>query len=212
MKAIELLTDDIRNLGIDPDRVGWDVITPQLTEVSYKKKTTLFQRGAICNTVLFITDGIVAVERLMQDGQAPINRFFVATDICNDIVSAWRNEPSTDELFAVTDVSGLLIPYPFLLNQFLRSGDVFGEYLRIKVMESVLTDIEIMARKTVSDTELNYQFLEERFPEVTAHALQRQIASYLGLTPEGLSRFLRKRREKEQARSAEILETIGARG
>ncbi|MEM9794728.1 MAG: hypothetical protein AAF848_17440, partial [Pseudomonadota bacterium] len=73
-------------------------------------------------------------------------------------------------------------------------GGVFGQYLRIKAMETLILDKDILCAKTSNDTEVQYSFLERSFPEVVQRATQKDVARFIGVTPQGLNRFLRNRK------------------
>lgn len=54
-------------------------------------------------------------------------------------------------------------------------------------------DKDILYAKTSNDTEVQYRFLESHHTEVVQRAAQKDIARFIGMTPQGLNRFLRNR-------------------
>ena len=172
----------------------WDEIKMHLRPVSYKKKAIIFAPGKVATESLLVTSGVAAAKTLLENGQEPTERFFVPIQGCANIVSAWRCEPTSETIYAATDVEGALMSWEFIRGQFL-DGAAFGRFGRVKMLDSIVLDKQILTMKTTCSTELNYKFLEENFPEVIGGVAQKVIASYLGLTPEGLSRFLKRRRE-----------------
>ena len=58
-------------------------------------------------------------------------------------------------------------------------------------------DIDVMRVKTINRTQASYDFLKKRQPDVLKLLSQRVIAQFLGITPEGLSRFLKTRSQND---------------
>ncbi|MEL6210747.1 MAG: Crp/Fnr family transcriptional regulator, partial [Pseudomonadota bacterium] len=73
-----------------------------------------------------------------------------------------------------------------------------GTYLRLKMMEAHLFAKELICAKTSAQTEARYRFLIDHHDIVVGAVRKQDIARFLGITPQGLSRFLR-RREAGQA-------------
>ncbi|MEO1088851.1 MAG: hypothetical protein AAFY88_31875, partial [Acidobacteriota bacterium] len=122
-----------------------------------------------------------------------VYRFFEPGHFCTTITSAWNQLPIGDAIDAVTAVRGLLIPFDGWRRHYGRPGPL-GDYFRQKLIETMLFDKEVILAKTFNRTESAYAFLETHQPDVIRKVPQRIIAQFLGMTPEGLSRFLRVRR------------------
>jgi len=92
----------------------------------------------------------------------------------------------------VTDVADLAIPNDVFRREYLEGG-FFGTYLRFKMMEAHLFAKEPICAKTPGQTEIRYRFLEEPHQNVIGSVRQKEVSRFLGVTPQGLSRFLRRR-------------------
>ncbi|MEM7673376.1 MAG: Crp/Fnr family transcriptional regulator [Verrucomicrobiota bacterium] len=191
MEPIAILRSDISRLNIDIPAKEWAQFEHQLEERFYPKKSIIFSQVSICSEVLFIAGGITASGFVTEDGNPMINRFFQKNNLCSNIVSAVTNSMASDNVFAITTTSAVSIPYELFYECYLRSGK-FGEYLRIKLLHTLLEDKDFLSIKTISDTTVKYRFLADKYREILALVPQKDIANFLGLTPEGFSRFLRK--------------------
>ncbi|MEO1483673.1 MAG: cyclic nucleotide-binding domain-containing protein [Myxococcota bacterium] len=178
-------------MTLDDDE--WRRISTRLADCSYRQGEVIFSQVRLTDHWLFITDGVAASEQTTPDGAVLIGRFFEPGHICSNITSAWARQISSDDLRAITDVEGVLLPNPLFRQEYLGGG-AFGRYLRIKAMAALLFDKEILCTKTTNDTDIQYRFLEYNYREVIRRSTQKDIARFIGITPQGLSRFLKNRR------------------
>ena len=172
----------------------WGKLSRDFTTCTYAMGDTILSSARIADRWIFLTEGVVASEQATQGGDALIARFFEPGQFCSNLTSAWTRQLASDELIAVTDVEGVLIPDTLFRHEFLRGG-VFGEYLRLKCMETLLFDKDVLCAKTSNSTEVQYRFLEQSYTQVIARTTQKDLARFMGLTPQGLNRFLRRRNQ-----------------
>ena len=190
LSPMRTLSQDIEAEGIDVPPREWEEFAEECTPTTYAKKDTIFDRDVISDHMLFITKGVSACQFAYPNGQLIIDRFFETGDFCTTVRSAWRTEPSEDQIFAVTPVQGVLIPMKRWREEYLRGG-VIGEYIRIKIFQTLLFDADVIRVKSLNRTNESYTFLQERQPGVLQSVAQKDVAQFLGITPEGLSRFLK---------------------
>ena len=187
---LHLLRRDIDATGINVSNAEWEDFSRVCIDANYAKKDTIFDTNVVSNYMLFVTKGVSACQFGHPNGQLIIDRFFESGDFCTTVRSAWRTEPSEDRVFAVTPVEGVLIPMKRWRDEYLRGGAI-GEYVREKIFFMLLFDADVIRVKSLNRTSESYSFLEERQPRVLRSVAQKDIAQFLGITPEGLSRFLK---------------------
>ena len=188
--SICAMKNDIDSLGVEVSQSEWKEFCAQCVPELYKKKETIFDVNFVSEHMFFVTKGISACQFSHPDGQLIIDRFFEPGDFCATVRSAWRTEPSDDQIVALTPVEGVLIPMKRWRDEYLRGGAI-GEYIRIKIFQTLLFDADIMRVKSLNRTNKLYAFLQEHQPGVLHSVAQKDIAKFLGITPEGLSRFLK---------------------
>ncbi len=191
MDPREVLRDTIRasDIDIDPD---WPRFRSILSPVTFSAKNTIFSAAGVADRVLFVTSGIAASEQVHPDGSSGIARFFGPGQAATNLTSAWRRDLAEDTLFAVTAVEGATLPLD-IFNQEYLGGAAFGLYLRKLVLATLVFDKEVIAAKTQTASEVRYRFLEEFHPEDLERIPDKEVARFMGITPQGLSRFLRHR-------------------
>ena len=192
MEAFASLEFDIQRLGVALPTDEWDLIKKRCAKVHVNAGETIQSQARVADSWIFLSLGVAASEQTLLDGASTIARFFEPGNICANLTSAWTRDIASDDLIAVTDVAGLAIPDEIFRRQYLEGG-FFGTYLRLKMMEAYLFAKELIVTKTSGQTEIRYQFLEQHHENIIGNVPQKDIARFLGVTPQGLSRFLRRR-------------------
>ncbi|MEO1457682.1 MAG: hypothetical protein AAFV49_08970 [Pseudomonadota bacterium] len=193
MSPMDALERDIGALGIAIAPGEWAALRADLAEAAFPAGAVISSQARISEHWVFLSAGIAASEQAAPDGTATIARFFEAGQFCANLTSVWHRTIASDDLLAITDVAGVFVPDRIFRPAYLRGG-AFGEYLRLKAMEAMLFDKDLICAKTSPSTEARLRFLEERHRDVVRRTPQKHLARFIGITPQGLSRFLRNRR------------------
>ncbi|MEO1397708.1 MAG: cyclic nucleotide-binding domain-containing protein [Pseudomonadota bacterium] len=187
------LEDDIRRQGVTLDLQQWDQIRQRCKCIRVPAGDKIQSQARVADSWIYLSEGIAASQQTWLDGATSIARFFEAGDICANVTSVWTRDIASDDLIAITDVVGLALPDRTFRREYLE-GDFFGLYLRHKLMNAHLFAKELVCAKTSGQTETRYRFLEEYHRNVIGSVPKKDIARFLGVTPQGLSRFLRRRK------------------
>ncbi|MEO1362769.1 MAG: hypothetical protein AAFU86_03225 [Pseudomonadota bacterium] len=197
LPALAILDADMKRLGVKVDGDTQRAVARRALPLCVAPGETIQNQARVAQEWVFVSDGIAASEQSWSDGATTIARFFEAGSFCANFTSLWTRDIAADDLRAVTQVTGLAFPDAFFRHEYLHGGS-FGTYLRLKVMEAHVFAKELVCAKTSGRTEVRYQFLQQYHRNVIGTVPQKDIARFLGITPQGLSRFLR----REKAASA----------
>lgn len=156
----------------------------------YKRGTVLLKEGEISMEAYFVLEGCVR-QYYLVDGEEKTNNFFTEQQWVVSVNSMNRQIPSTHFLACCIDsvlVVGNRDKEENLYKQFPRL-----ETVSRKVMEKVFAEQqEVLASYTTDTPEQRYLKLLKSRPGLFQQIPQYQIASYIGVKPESLSR-IRKR-------------------
>ncbi|MEL6235708.1 MAG: cyclic nucleotide-binding domain-containing protein [Pseudomonadota bacterium] len=192
MSPLDRLFEDVRCRGATLDQGEQDRLRRTLHAVSSPAGTALLGQGQVADRWIFLTSGIAASEQCRADGSSSIARFFEAGQFCTNLSSILTGELAEDALIAITDCAGVAVPDRQFRQDYL-DGAGFGRYLRLKVLDSYLFDKELICAKTSARTDARYDFLMRHHHAVLSMAPKKDIARFMGMTPQGLSRYLRSR-------------------
>lgn len=167
------------------------LLIEELTTVKhFSKNEFILTQGKVCNFVAFINKGAFR-GFYSVDGQEYSKQFFLEDGFCTDYASFLTEKKSFTYIQAVEDSTVIFfekkdVDYMYkTIPNFVEFGKLLAESLYIRVCD-------IKASFILNTPEERYVNLLKDRPRVIQSIPQYMIASYIGITPEALSR-IRKR-------------------
>lgn len=108
-----------------------------------------------------------------------------------DLVSYTQQIPSIHATRALTDSEVLLLPRS-AFDELLEKVPKFERYFRILFQNSLVTHQNRLIQNLSATAEERYIAFGKKYPSLEQYVPQKYIASYLGITPEFLSKIRRK--------------------
>ena len=168
-----------------------EVIQEYLTVKKIRKRQYLLQEGDICKYVAFVEKGALRLYKFNEDGTEHIVRFALEGQFMTDLYSFLTNEPSIYDIDAIED-SELVLISKSASDELRKRSAKYQEYIFLTTSEAYI-DLERRLTYSISLTlEERYKDLTTHYPDIIQRLPQHMVASYMGLTPETLSR-VRKR-------------------
>lgn len=153
-----------------------------------KKKSLLFEQGKRCDTEAFVLSGTLRVFYVDSRGHEHVLNFALPDWWVGDITSLTEGTPSMISVQALEDAE-LLVIDPINKEKLLREVPELERMFRI-ILQRHLVSFQRRFLSAVSETaDVRYQNLIEKIPSIEQLVPQHQIASYLGILPESLSRM-----------------------
>jgi len=171
-------------------KVEIEAIVETMSIKHYKKGAILLKEGQISTEVYFVLEGCVR-QYFLIDGDEKTNNFFTEEQWVISMNSFSQNKPSNHFLDCCMD-SALVVGNREKEENLYKKFPKFETVSR-KIMEKVFAEQqEIMSTYTTDTPEQRYLKLLKSRPDLFQKLPQYQIASYIGVKPESLSR-IRKR-------------------
>ncbi|WP_236579187.1 Crp/Fnr family transcriptional regulator [Hydrogenimonas urashimensis] len=158
--------------------------------VEYKKGTILFFEGDEAKNMIVLIDGILQVYKTDQKGNKVILHHFFPIDVIAEIVNLEHMRYPASAEFE-TDGRALVINYELFEKEFLKDPEVSFAFIKslskkIKYLENVIATNMVM-----NSTARVAKFICEHGHEISS-LKKSMIAADLNMTPETLSRILKK--------------------
>jgi len=168
------------------------------TILQYKKvpkKTYLLQEGEICRFEAYINKGCIRTYYINENGIEVTLQFAIEDWWVSDITSFHEQKPSRMFIETLEDCE-LLILTPESKEQLLQKAPCFERMFRIMVQRNLSALQERLFKTIVTTAVDKYLDFIERYPTIPQRVAQHYIASYLGFTPEFLSKVRTKLSKK----------------
>lgn len=161
---------------------------------TYKNKQTILKVGQIPNIIGFLSTGMIRGFHIDEEGDEktvflrPTHTFFSTPET----IQGMQPSKYTYEAIGETEV----LEFPFsafeqLTFTNLAIARLFAEGLKETVLTLVFR-VEILAGMT---PEARYEALLKQHPQFFQKAYNKYIANYLGITPNSLSRIIKRKKE-----------------
>ncbi|MGB0432103.1 MAG: Crp/Fnr family transcriptional regulator [Bacteroidia bacterium] len=159
-----------------------------------KKGAILFDEGTVTTDSFIVLEGCVRKYRIVN-GEEKTTDFFTQYQVAADFESLSKGKPSKHTL-ACIDKSTIAIISAKAEKEFTKRFPRFKEIEQQETERMMGETQDKLSDFITSTPEERYVNLLETRPELLQIAPQRQIASYLGVTPESLSRIRKRLAEK----------------
>jgi len=164
------------------------------TLLQYKKqsrKTFLLQEGEVCQFEAYILKGCIRTYHIDQSGAEVTLQFAIEDWWVSDITSFQNQTPSLVYIETLEDCE-LLILTPENKEKLLSAIPGFERMFRLMVQRN-LAQLQERLFRTISTTAVEkYLDFLNRYPAIPQRVAQHYIASYLGFSPEFLSKVRKK--------------------
>ncbi len=183
MENIEHYLSDV--LEIPMEAIG--VCGAYYTLKHIKKGEFLLKAGEICQSTVFVEKGLLRMYSIDENGKDHIIQFAPEKWLISDRSSLYFNEKSKYYIEAVEASEILLLTPDFFSNLSMQfPGTIVNNDLLLqKHIRSLQNRINSLLSDTAQQRYLNFIRM---YPNLMQRAPQWMVASYLGITPESLSR------------------------
>lgn len=162
-----------------------------LTEIKVTKKEFLMQSGDVSGFEYFVTKGCLKVYTIDDEGTAHISMFAIEDYWTGDMASFMTKEPThyfikameNSELFGISRAN-----YKLLFQEIPK----FERFYRILYQRSLISYIKRANYGISLSAEERYIEFKKRYPELVNRITQKDLAGYIGITPEFMSKVITK--------------------
>ena len=148
----------------------------------------MLQEGDICTQFNFVVRGCLRTYKIDEKGNTHILQFATENNWINDLGSFHGVRPSILNIDALEDTVALQISRDNLISLY-KEAPKFDRIFRVLVEKAFVRLQDRLLQNISSTAEERYQSFLELYPHLINRLSQVQIAAFIGVTPEFLSRL-----------------------
>ena len=162
----------------------------------YKKGTTLLRQGDIPTKCYFVLQGCVRQYAIDETGKEVTSNFYTEEQA---IANFNHHKQDKSSAYSLTCLEDCIL----VVGDLDSEKDMYNKYSQLEAMTRMMIEQNFgevqdeLASFIASAPEERYKALLRKRPHLVNRVPQHQLASYLGITPESLSR-IKKRINKEK--------------
>jgi len=160
--------------------------------IAVKKKKDLLVPGGVCRSVYFITSGAVRSYHVDEKGVEHIFQINLENSWISDLESFFSQKPSNYYIESIEASTLLRISYERLEILYAEVPKL-ERYFRILFQRAYLNALQRLNSTMWDTAEERYNDMVKENCTILQRVPQTYIASYLGITPESLSRIRKKK-------------------
>lgn len=153
------------------------------------------ESGKVSHYFIHVNEGCLMTYYTDNQDNDHVMQFATTGWWTGDLQSFTKATPSIYTTKALVDSKVLLLP-KVAMDELLDKVPKFEKYFRIIFQNSLITHQQRIIRNLAIPAEGRYQHFLKKYPTLEQFVPQKHIASYLGITPEFLSKIRRKLMEK----------------
>jgi CRP-like cAMP-binding protein len=154
----------------------------------FRKRQYVLQEGDVCTQFNFVVRGCLRSYKIDEKGNVYVLQFGAENNWINDLGSFHNIQPSALNIDALEDTVVLQISLDDLIVLYTEAPK-FHRIFRVLVENAFVRLQERLLQNISSTAEERYQSFLDLYPHLANRLSQVQIAAFLGVTPEFLSRL-----------------------
>ena len=166
----------------------FDIVKNYFVPRKIRKKQFLLNEGEVCTYIGFVNSGCMREYTIDNKGNEHIIQFAIEDWWVSDLNSFLSGEPAEYNIDALQD-SEILLLEKSARDKLLDECPKMERFFRILIESNHVANHRRITDSLSTSAEEKYLKFIKTYPKLFELVSQNQIASYLGITPQSLSRI-----------------------
>ena len=160
--------------------------TRRLKQISVSKKEVLLKEGDVCRNIYFVNSGTLRAYYTDRQDKETTIMFGVADWWITDMYSFLNQVPAIMYIDALENSEVLELSKEDMESLYIDVPK-FERFFRIIIQNAYVREQVRVIQNLSMSAEERYEIFLKKYPQIVQRVTLKQIASYLGITPEFLS-------------------------
>jgi CRP-like cAMP-binding protein len=188
-----ILKNISKHVSLDSDEVSYFISL--LKEKRVSKKSMILKEEQICKEISFVQSGALRAFYMDKTGRESTIMFAIEDWWVTDMYCFINEQPAMLNIEAIEESVVVQLQKKELDELYVKAPK-FERFFRI-LMQNAYVREQLRIIQTLSlSAEERYDIFLKKYPQVSKQVTQKQIASYLGITPEFLSMIKRNKTKR----------------
>jgi CRP-like cAMP-binding protein len=165
-----------------------EIVNALFTAKKFRRRQYILQEGDIARHETFIVSGVTRTYEVDEKGQEHVVQFGLEDWWVGDLYSFLASKPSKYNIDCIENTEVLQITKPDL-DLLYEQVPKLERFFRIIIQNAFIAATTRVASTLAKSALERYDELIARYPQIEQRVPNHQIASYLGITPQSLSRI-----------------------
>jgi CRP-like cAMP-binding protein len=179
-----ILKNVAKHISLDENETSYFLSI--LKEKKYPKKSIILKEGETCSAINFVQSGTLRAFYRSAEGKESTIMFAIADWWITDIACFINQQPAILNIETIEESVIFHLRKEDLDDLYLKIPK-FERFFRIIMQNAYIREQSRVIQNLSLSAEHRYYIFLEKYPQVAKQVTQKQIASYLGITPEFLS-------------------------
>jgi CRP-like cAMP-binding protein len=172
-----------------------DHFTNLLIQKKIERKEFLLKEGQSCKAINYVDSGALRAFHVDKEAKESTIMFAISDWWITDMYCFVTGEPAMQSIIAIEDSHVWQLQKDDLDRLYIAIPK-FERFFRI-IMQNAYIREQLRVLQSLSlSAEERYDIFMNKYPQLMPHLTQKQIASYLGITPEFLSSLRKQKKNK----------------
>jgi CRP-like cAMP-binding protein len=192
--SIQILNHVSKHITLSSDEV--ERFSSLLEFKTLPRKSVVLKAGASCTAISYVNSGALRAFYTSEDDKESTIMFAIADWWITDMHSFVNQTPALMNIEAIEDCSLVQLSKSNLDKLFVEIPK-FERLFRIMMQNAYIREQLRVLQNLSQPAEVRYENFIRKYPQISNRVTQKQIASYLGITPEFLSAVRKSRATKK---------------